>query len=41
MKLLNNPIALGVVAATATGLSLLKVNKNVVVGFTAVFVGAV
>ena len=40
IKLLNTSIALGVGAATATGLSLLKVNKDFVVGSTAVVVGA-
>ena len=40
MKLRNTLIALGISAATATGLSLLKVNKNLVVGSTAVVVGA-
>ena len=38
MKLRNTAIALGVGAATASGLSLLKVNKEVVVGSTAVVV---
>ena len=32
MKLRNTAIALGIGAATATGLSLLKVNKDLVVG---------
>ena len=36
MKLRNTAIALGVGAATASGLSLLKVNKEVVIGSTAV-----
>ena len=40
MKLLNSAIALGVGAATASGLSLLKVNKDFVVGSTAVIIGA-
>ena len=40
MKLLNTAIAFGVGAATAAGLSLLKVNKDFVVGSTAVVVGA-
>ena len=40
MKLRNTLIALGISAATATGLSLLKVNKDLVVGSTAVVVGA-
>ena len=40
MKLRNTAIALGIGAATATGLSLLKVNKDLVVGSTAVVVGA-
>ena len=40
MKLRNSAIALGVGAATAAGLSLLKVNKDLVVGSTAVVVGA-
>ena len=40
MKLLNTAIALGIGAATATGLSLLKVNKDLVVGSTAVVIGA-
>ena len=40
MKKLNTVIALGVGAATAAGLSLLKVNKDFVVGSTAVVVGA-
>ena len=40
MKLRNTAIALGIGAATATGLSLLKVNKDLVVGATAVVVGA-
>ena len=40
MKLKNTAIALGVGAATAAGLSLLKVNKDLVVGSTAVVVGA-
>ena len=40
MKLLNSAIAFGVGAATAAGLSLLKVNKDFVVGYTAVVVGA-
>ena len=41
MKLRNTAIALGVGAATAAGLSLLKVNKDLVIGSTAVVVGAV
>ena len=40
MKLRNTAIALGIGAATAGGLSLLKVNKDLVVGSTAVVVGA-
>ena len=40
MKLKNTAIALGVGAATAAGLSLLKVNKDLVVGSTAVVIGA-
>ena len=40
MKLRNTAIALGVGAATAAGLSLLKVNKDLVVGSTAIVVGA-
>ena len=40
MKLLNNTIVLGIGAATAAGLSLLKVNKDLVFGSTAVVVGA-
>ena len=40
MKLRNTAIALGIGAATATGLSLLKVNKDLVVGSTAVVIGA-
>ena len=40
MRLLNITIAFGVGAATAAGLSLLKVNKDMVVGTTAVVVGA-
>ncbi len=40
MKLRNTAIALGVGAATAAGLSLLKVDKPVVIGSTAVVVGA-
>ena len=40
MKLKNTAIALGVGVATAAGLSLLKVNKDFVVGSTAVVVGA-
>ena len=39
MKLKNTTIALGVGVATAAGLSLLKVNKDFVVGSTAVVVG--
>ena len=39
MKLRNTAIALGIGAATATGLSLLKVNKDLVVGSTAVVIG--
>tara|TARA_E500000331_G_scaffold211172_1_gene202428 strand:+ start:115 stop:2655 length:2541 start_codon:yes stop_codon:yes gene_type:complete len=41
MKLRNTAIALGVGAATAAGLSLLKVNKEVVIGSTAAVTGAV
>ncbi len=40
MKLRNTAISLGVGAATAAGLSLLKVNKDLVLGSTAVVVGA-
>ena len=40
MKLRNTAIALGIGAATAAGLSLLKLNKEVVIGSTAVVVGA-
>ena len=40
MKLRNTAIALGIVAATATCLSLLKINKDLVVGSTAVVIGA-
>ena len=40
MKLRNTEIALGIGAATTAGLSLLKVNKDVVVGSIAVVVGA-
>ncbi|AIQ96580.1 tetratricopeptide repeat protein [Prochlorococcus sp. MIT 0801] len=40
MKLRKTLISLGISAATATGLSLLKVNKDLVVGSTAVVVGA-
>ena len=40
MKLRNTAIAIGVGVATSTGLSLLKVNKDLVVGSTAVFIGA-
>ena len=40
MKLRNTAIAIGIGAATAAGLSLLKVNKDIVVGTTAVVVGA-
>ena len=40
MKLRNTAIALGIGAATAAGLSLLKVNKDLIVGSTAVVVGA-
>ena len=40
MKLLNTAIALGIGAATAAGLSLLKINKDLVLGSTAVVVGA-
>ncbi|WP_413683329.1 tetratricopeptide repeat protein [Prochlorococcus sp. MIT 1011] len=39
MKLRNTAIALGIGAATATGLSLLQVKKDLVVGSTAVVVG--
>ena len=41
MNLRNTAIAIGIGAATAAGLSLLKVNKDFVVGTTAVVVGAV
>ena len=40
MKLVNTAFAFGVGAATADGLSLLKVNKAFVVGSTAVILGA-
>ena len=40
MKLLNTAIALGIGAATATGLLLLKVHKDLIFGSTAVIVGA-
>ena len=40
MKLRNTAIALGIGAATAAGLSLVKVNKDLVIGSTAVVVGA-
>ena len=40
MKLRNTAIALGIGAATAAGLYLLKVNKDLVIGSTAVVVGA-
>ena len=40
MKLLNSAIALGIGAATAAGLSLLKINKDLVIGSTAIVIGA-
>ena len=40
MKALNTTIALGIGAATAAGLSLLNVNKDFVIGSTAVVMGA-
>ena len=40
MKLRNTAIALGVGAASATSLFLLKVNKDLILGSTAVVVGA-
>ena len=40
MKLRNTFIALGISAATAAGLSLLKVNKDLVIGSTVVVIGA-
>ena len=40
MKLLNTVIALGIGSVTAVCLSLLKVNKDLVIGSTAVVVGA-
>ena len=40
MKLRNTAITLGISAATAAGLSLLKVNKDHIVGSTAVVVCA-
>ena len=40
MKLRKNTIAIGIVAATATGLTLLQVNKNLFIGSSAVFVGS-
>ena len=39
MKLRNTALALGIGAATAASLSLLKINKDLVVGSTAVVVG--
>tara|TARA_B100000700_G_scaffold110201_1_gene124182 strand:- start:111 stop:242 length:132 start_codon:yes stop_codon:yes gene_type:complete len=41
MKLRNTAIALGVGAATDAGLSLLKVNKKVVIGSTSAVIVAV
>ena len=38
MKLINTAIALGIGVATAAGLSLLKSNKDLVIGSTAVVV---
>ena len=40
MKLRNTAIAIGIGAATASGLSLVKVNKDLVIGSTAVVIGA-
>ena len=40
MKVLNTSIALGIGAATAAGLSLLNVNKDFVIGSTAVVMNA-
>ncbi len=40
MKLRNTTIAIGIGVATTAGLSLLKVNKDLIVGSTAVVVGA-
>ena len=40
MKLRNTAITLGIGAATATSLSFLKVNKDLVIGSTAVVIGA-
>lgn len=40
MKLRNTAIAIGIGAATAAGLSLMKVHKDLVVGSTALVVGA-
>ena len=40
MKLRNTAITIGIGAATAAGLSLMKVNKDLVVGSTALVVGA-
>ena len=40
MKLLNIAIALGAGVATAAGLYLVKINKNFVIGSTALVVGA-
>ena len=40
MKALNNTITLGIVAATAAGLSFLNVNKDFVIGSTAIVMGA-
>ena len=39
MKLRNTAISLGIIAATATGLSLLQVKKDLVIGSTAILVG--
>ncbi len=40
MKLRNTAIVIGVGVLTATGLSMLKINKEVVIGSTAVVIGA-
>ena len=40
MKLRNTVIAIGIGAATAAGLSLVKVNKDLLIGSTAVVIGA-
>ena len=40
MKFRNTAIVIGIGAITASGLSLLKVNKDLIIGITAVVVGA-